>query len=65
MYSYLAMTADVSMRCFVDSADQDTMEMHCYPDADLAGTFDTSRATGGGFCHLKGLNTFCPIGLVF
>ena len=35
--------------------------MHGYPDADLAGTFDTSRATSGGFVEIVGDNTFFPL----
>ena len=35
--------------------------IHAYPDAELCGTFDTSRATSGGFVELIGLNTFFPL----
>jgi hypothetical protein len=37
------------------------VELHAYPDADLAGTFDTTKATSGGFINLFGLNTFFPL----
>ena len=32
-----------------------------YPDADLCGTFDTTRATSGGFVELIGTGTFFPL----
>ena len=37
------------------------MVLHGYPDADLAGTFDTTKATSGGFVELIGENTFFPL----
>jgi hypothetical protein len=45
----------------VDSTDLDTIEIRAYPDADLAGTFDSTKATSGGFVELAGLNTFFPL----
>ncbi len=35
----------------------ETVELHAYPDADLAGSYDSTRATSGGFIHLSGVNT--------
>ena len=35
--------------------------IHCYPDADLAGTFDTTKATSGGFVEVTGPNSFFPL----
>ncbi len=37
------------------------MKLHAYPDADLCGTFDTTRSTSGGFVELIGDNTFFPL----
>ena len=45
----------------VDSKDFETVVLDAYPDADLAGTFDTTRATSGGFLQLSGVNTSFPL----
>ena len=45
----------------VDSLDLDNVVLHGYPDADLAGTYDCTRATSGGFLELVGDNTFFPL----
>ena len=45
----------------VDTLDIDNVVLHGYPDADLAGTFDTSKATSGGFVEIVGDNTFFPL----
>ena len=46
---------------FFQVTDKDQLEIHAYPDADLARTFDTARATSGGFVELKGLNNQFPL----
>ncbi len=65
LYSYLKSTAHIKLHGLVDSLDIDNVCIHAYPDADLCGTFDTSRSTSGGFVELSGLNTFFSFGLVF
>ena len=61
LYSYLKSTAHIRLHGQVDSRDIDNVCIHAYPDADLCGTFDTSRSTSGGFVELSGLNTFFPL----
>ena len=61
LYSYLKSTAHIKLHGQVDSLDIDNVVLHAYPDADLCGTFDTTRATSGGFVELIGLNTFFPL----
>ena len=53
--------AHIKLHGQVDSLDIDNVVLHAYPDADLCGTFDTTRATSGGFVELIGLNTFFPL----
>ena len=45
----------------VDTLDLNNVVLHGYPDADLAGTFDTTKATSGGFVELIGDTTFFPL----
>ena len=54
-------TADIKLHGQVDSSDIDNVVLHAYPDADLCGTFDTTRATSGGFVELIGAGTFFPL----
>ena len=61
LYSYLKSSADVKLHGTVDSLDIDNVVLHAYPDADLCGTFDTTRATSGGFVELIGAGTFFPL----
>ena len=61
LYSYLKSTAHIKLHGQVDSLDIDNVALHAYPDADLCGTYDTSRSTSGGFVELSGLNTFFPL----
>ena len=49
------------LNVYFNIADKDGLGIHEYPDADLAGTFDTARATSGGFIEIKGLNTQFPL----
>ena len=37
------------------------LNFHAYPDADLAGSYDSTKATSGGFIHIHGENTFFPL----
>ena len=61
LYSYLLTSQEYKLHGVVDSIDLDTIEIRAYPDADLAGTFDSTKATSGGFVELAGLNTFFPL----
>ena len=61
LFSYLLTTKERSLHGIVDSRDLELLVLKAYPDADLAGTFDTSRATSGGFVELAGLNTMFPL----
>ena len=54
LYLYLKSTAHIKLHGQVDSLDIDNVVLHAYPDADLCGTFDTTRATSGGFVELIG-----------
>ena len=58
-------TAHLKLHGQVDNMDIDNVVIHVYPDADLCGTFDTTRATSDGFVELIGSNTFLPCGMVF
>lgn len=42
--------------------DLDNVALHAYPDADLAGTYDTSKATSGRCLEIRGNNTYFPLG---
>jgi hypothetical protein len=61
LFSYLQQTQASALHAFVDSSDMGVVELHAYPDADLAGTFDTTKATSGGFVHIDGPNTYFPL----
>ena len=61
LYSYLLTTSHTKLHGKVDSLDLDNVVLHGYPDADLAGTYDCTRATSGGFLELVGDNTFFPL----
>jgi hypothetical protein len=61
LFSYLQQTQASALHAFIDVNDRDTLELHAYPDADLAGTFDTTKATSGGFIHIDSKNTYFPL----
>ena len=61
LYSYLHSTAHIKLHAEIDTTDIDNVSLHAYPDADLCGTFDTSRATSGGFVELIGVKSFFPL----
>ena len=54
LFSYLKMTSELKLHGFINCNDMDSIELHAFPDADLAGTFDTSKATSGGLIHISG-----------
>ena len=45
----------------MDSNDIDSVYIQTYPDADLAGTYDTTKATSGGFVEVVGPNSYFPL----
>ena len=61
LFSYLEATKDMKLNAYVDKSDLDSIELWAYPDADLAGTFDSTKATSGGFIHVHGSNSFFPL----
>ena len=61
LFSYLQQTANTSLHGHVNKRDCNVIELHAYPDADLAGSYDTTKATSGGFIHINGPNTFFPL----
>jgi hypothetical protein len=61
LYSYLKTTSHSRLHGQVDTNDLDSVELHAYPDADLAGTYDTTRSTSGGFVELVAANSFFPL----
>ena len=61
LFSYLYYSADISLHGSIDSNDLDHICLHAFPDADLAGTFDSTRATSGGFVELVGPNSYFPL----
>ena len=61
LFSYLNSHSNSKLNGYFQKSDKDDLEIHAYPDADLAGTFDTTRATSGGFIELKGLSTQFPL----
>ena len=61
LFSYLHSTAHIKLHAEIDTRDIDNIELHAYPDADLCGTFDTSRSTSGGFVEIIGANSFFPL----
>ena len=64
-FAIMATTVDIELHGTVDSLDINNVCLHAYPGADLCGTFDTTRATSGGFVELIGDNTFFSFGVVF
>jgi len=61
LYSYLNNTQNTVLNAYVDTADVGEVELHGFPDADLAGSYDSAKATSGGFLCLVGNNTFFPL----
>jgi hypothetical protein len=61
LYSYYNNTKNTVLNAYVDTKDYTTVELHGFPDADLAGSFDSTKATSGGFLCLVGENTFYPL----
>ena len=61
LFAYVKQTQRTSLHGNVSYEDKDVIELHAFPDADLAGTYDTTRATSGGFIHISGPNTFFPL----
>ena len=61
LFSYLKQTEGSSLHAVVDPSDLDSVELHAYPDADLAGSYDSTKATSGGFLEVHGNNTFHPL----
>ena len=61
LYSYMLTTSHSKLHGRVDTLDLDNVVLHGYPDADLAGTFDSTRATSGGFVEIVGDNTYFPL----
>ena len=61
LYSYLNNTQNTVLNAYVDTADVGEVELHGFPDADLAGSYDSTKATSGGFLCLVGNNTFFPL----
>ena len=59
--SYLETTCEAKLHGHVDSTDFETVSIKVNPDADLAGTFDSTKATSGGFIEIAGLNTQFPL----
>ena len=58
LFGYIKNTRQSKLHATCDRNELPTIELHAYPDADLAGTFDSTRATSGGFIHIGGVNTF-------
>ena len=58
LFAYFNLTKSSKLNATIDNTELDAVELHAYPDADLAGTYDSTRATSGGFVHLSGLNAF-------
>ena len=61
LYSYLNTTSHTRLHGQCDSNDIDDVVLHAYPDADLAGTFDSTRSTSGGVVEIVGNNAFSPL----
>ena len=58
LFGYIKNTIKTKLHATCDSNEIGTIELHAYPDADLAGTFESTRATSGGFISIAGLNAF-------
>ena len=56
LFSYLANTTKTSLHAVIDKRDIGKLRLEAYPDADLCGTFDTTKSTSGGFLALVGDN---------
>ena len=56
LYSYLANTANTALVATIDRRDIGQLKLEAYPDADLCGTYDTTKSTSGGFLALTGAN---------
>ena len=48
LFSYLLQTQKTALRGYFGGNDIHEVELHAFPDADLAGSYDTSKATSGG-----------------
>ena len=61
LFSYVQTKVATTLHAHVDSNDLEHVEIHAYPDADLAGSFDSSRSTSGSLIHLAGPDTYYPL----
>ena len=61
LFSYLLQAQKTALRGYFNGNDIHEVELHAFPDADLAGSYDTSKATSGGFIHIHGSNTYFPL----
>jgi hypothetical protein len=61
LFSYVQTKVATTLHAHVDTSDLDLVEIHAYPDADLAGNFDSARSTSGSFTHLYGPGTYYPL----
>ena len=61
LFSYIDNSKNKCLHAQMDTNDLNDLVIHCYPDADLAGTFDTTKATSGGFVEIVGANSFFPL----
>ena len=61
LYSYLKTHLNHGLHGFAHCQDIGTVELHGWPDADLAGASDSTKSTSGGFLHLAAERTFLPL----
>ena len=54
LFNYVASSIDLSLLCTTNAQDYDDVELHLFPDADLAGASDTSKSTSGCWAKLVG-----------
>jgi hypothetical protein len=54
LFSYLAHTGEVQLCGTVVKADVSRVQLIAYPDAGLAGAYDTAKSTSGGLLALEG-----------
>ena len=54
LYGYLMATVELELHSTVFPGDLGNVKLEGYPDADLAGAFDSARSTSGGFVGLAG-----------
>ena len=47
---------NTSLSAVIDARDVDSLRLEAYPDADLCGTWDTTKSTSGGFLCIVGDN---------